>query len=502
MNSRICSIRVSSVATLIPLLTLAVMAPSAPAQVKGVVIVISTPNPVVLAGPATFTAGVNWTTSAVPSGTITLTDTAQCGGANAAATVVALGTITLGSAASATPGAGTLVVTSFPCVGLNSIVGAYGGDSHYAAGVSAPLIETVVAQLASTTIALSTSPNPAAAGQSVTLTAQLNYTVAQSSYPTGAVTFTDTTTGNVLGTANLQTSGSGVHVSTSASITTSSLAAGAHTLQAAYPGNGLYGPSTSQLVSQVIAGGGSADPGIAANGVVNGASFQTGIAADSWVTILGTNLAPTTDNWGNSVINGTLPTTLDGVSVTMDGKPAYISYISSGQLNVLAPDLSPGPVTVTVTTPTGAASVSTVTASLYGLYAPAFFLWPANQPVATRTDFSPAAKSGSIAGTTTVPAKPGDTIILWGTGFGPTNPAAPVGVVVPLGQIYTTTTTPTVTINNVPVMVLSAALSPGLAGVCQIAIQVPDTLTDGDWPIQASIGGVSSPSNVLLTVHQ
>jgi uncharacterized protein (TIGR03437 family) len=477
------------------------MAPSAPAQVKGVVIVISTPNPVVLAGPATFTAGVNWTTSAVPSGTISLTDTAQCGGANAAATVVALGTITLGSAASATPGAGTLVVTSFPCVGLNSIVGAYGGDSHYADGVSAPLIETVVAQLTPTTIALSTSPNPAAAGQSVTLAAQLNYTVTQSMYPTGAVTFTDTTTGNVLGTANLQTSGSGVHVSTSASITTSSLAAGAHTLQAAYPGNGLYGPSTSQY-TQVIQGGGAAGPGIAANGVVNGASFQPGIAADSWVTILGTNLAPTTDNWGNSVINGTLPTGLDGVSVTMDGKFAYISYISPGQINVLAPDLSPGPVTVTVTTPNGAVSVSTVTASLYGLYGPAFFLWPGNQAVATRTDFSPAAKSGSIAGAVTVPAKPGDTIILWGTGFGPTNPAAPVGVVVPLGQIYTTATTPAVTINNVPAMVLSAVLAPGFAGLYQIAIQVPNTLTNGDWPIQASIGGVSSPSNVLLTVQQ
>jgi len=501
MNSRLCSIGVTSVATLIPLLTLAVMAPSAPAQVKGVVIVISTPNPVVLAGPATFTAGVNWTSSAVPSGTITLTDTAQCGGANAAATVVTLGSITLGSAGSATPGAGTLVVTSFPCVGPNSIVGAYGGDSHYSAGVSAPLIETVVAQLTPTTIALSTSPNPAAAGQSVTLAAQLNYTVTQSMYPTGAVTFTDTTTGNVLGTANLQTSGSGVHVSTSASITTSSLAAGAHTLQAAYPGNGLYGPSTSQY-TQVIQGGGAAGPGIAANGVVNGASFQTGIAADSWVTILGTNLAPTTDNWGNSVINGTLPTTLDGVSVTMDGKFAYISYISPGQLNVLAPDLSPGPVTVTVTTPNGAASVSTGTASLYGLYAPAFFLWPANQPVATRTDFSSAAKSGSIAGAVTVPAKPGDTIILSGTGFGPTNPAAPVGVVVPLGQIYTTATTPAVTINNVPAMVLSAVLAPGFAGLYQIAIQVPNTLTNGDWPIQASIGGVSSPSNVLLTVQQ
>jgi uncharacterized protein (TIGR03437 family) len=256
------------------------------------------------------------------------------------------------------------------------------------------------------------------------------------------------------------------------------------------------------LVSQAITGGGAAGPGIAANGVVNGASFQPGIAADSWVTILGTNLAPTTDNWSSSVINGALPTALDGVSVTMDGKPAYIAYISSGQLNVLAPDLSPGPVTVTVTTPIGAASVSTVTASLYGLYAPAFFVWPANQPVATRTDFSPAAKSGSIAGEATVPAKPGDIIILWGTGFGPTNPAAPAGVVVPLGQIYTTATTPVVTINNVPAMVLSAALAPGSAGLYQIAIQVPNTLTDGDWPVQASIGGVSSPSDALLTVHQ
>jgi len=93
-------------------------------------------------------------------------------------------------------------------------------------------------------------PEPAAAGQSVTLPPVKLYrdTI---HVPHGAVTFTDTTTGNVLGTANLQTSGSGVHVSTSASITTSSLAAGAHTLQAAYPGNGLYGPSTSQYI-QVI----------------------------------------------------------------------------------------------------------------------------------------------------------------------------------------------------------------------------------------------------------
>src|SRR5439155_25938252 len=139
-------------------------------------------------------------------------------------------------------------------------------------------------------------------------------------------------------------------------------------------------------------------PTISANGVVNGASFQPGIVANSWVTIQGTNLAPKTDDWSNFVVNGKLPTTLDGVSVTMGGKPAYVYFISSGQLNVLAPDLGSGPVPVTVTTPAGMTDAITVTVSQYG---PAFFLWPGNQPVATRQDFSFAVKAGTFLGATT-----------------------------------------------------------------------------------------------------
>jgi hypothetical protein len=53
----------------------------------------------------------------------------------------------------------------------------------------------------------------------------------------------------------------------------------------------------------------------ATSGVVNGASFQTGIAAGSWLTVNGKNLSTTTGTWANSIVNGALPTTLDGVSV-------------------------------------------------------------------------------------------------------------------------------------------------------------------------------------------
>jgi len=232
--------------------------------------------------------------------------------------------------------------------------------------------------------------------------------------------------------------------------------------------------------------------------VISAAGFQPGVAANSWVTIQGSNLAPQTDDWSNSIVNGALPKSLDGVSVSIAGQPAYVYYISPGQLNVLAPNVSAGPVTVTVTTPGGTSAGFASTAALYG---PAFFLWPGSQTVATRQDYSYAVKPGTFAGATTVAAKPGEVLILWGTGFGPTLPVAPVGVSVPASGGYSTASAPTVSVGNTAATVYGGALAPGSAGLYQIAIQVPGTLADGDWPIQATIGGVSSPDGITLSVH-
>ena len=122
--------------------------------------------------------------------------------------------------------------------------------------------------------------------------------------------------------------------------------------------------------------------------------------------------------------------------------------------------------------------------------------------VATRTDYSYAVKPGTFAGATTVAAKPGDVIILWATGFGPTNPLAPLGVATPGSGTYPTASAPTIKVNNTAAIVYGAALAPGSAGLYQIAIQVPSNLADGDWPIQAIIGGVTSPAGTILSVHQ
>ncbi len=231
--------------------------------------------------------------------------------------------------------------------------------------------------------------------------------------------------------------------------------------------------------------------------VENGASFQPGVVANSWVTISGANLASQTGDWSNAIVNGNLPTTLNGASVSIGGKPAYIYYTSPGQLNVLAPDVAAGQVSVTVTTAGVTSSPFLVNASQYG---PAFFLWPASQVVATRQDYSFAVKPATFA-TTTVAAKPGDVLILWGTGFGPTIPPAPSGVAVPGTGGYTTASAPTVSINSTPATVYGGALAPGAVGLYQIAIQVPTTLAEGDWPIQAGIGGVTSPTGAILSVQ-
>src|SRR5205823_6345045 len=76
--------------------------------------------------------------------------------------------------------------------------------------------------------------------------------------------------------------------------------------------------------------------------VVNGASFLPGVTANALATIKGTNLASVTDNWNAALASGQLPTSLDGVTVLFSGKPAYLTYISPTQINLLVPDISAG----------------------------------------------------------------------------------------------------------------------------------------------------------------
>ena len=233
------------------------------------------------------------------------------------------------------------------------------------------------------------------------------------------------------------------------------------------------------------------------SGVVNGGSFTPGIAPNTFITIYGTNLSATSNSW--TVTDGILPTSVDGVSVSIGGLPAYVNYVSPTQINVLTPaNLTDQFPVVTVTNSVGTSVGATVLSSEY---MPAFFIWPENQVVATHADFTFAAKNGTFSGLTTVPAKPGETIILYGTGFGPTSPATPLGTVVPSDKIYYTVAAATVEVNLVSATVYATALAPGFAGLYQLAFQVPPSLPDGTYQLFATVGAPAA--NVpMITVQQ
>jgi len=238
---------------------------------------------------------------------------------------------------------------------------------------------------------------------------------------------------------------------------------------------------------------GDGDPVI--TNMVNTASSQPGFASGAWLTIFGTNLSPVTDDWTDSLAGGTLATSLDGVTVTVGDQLAFPSYISPTQINAVAPNVTAGPLEVTVSAPNG---TSTRAPAIAQTVQPGFFQW-GDYAVATHLDYTDAAKNG-VLGETTVPAAPGEIIILWGTGFGPTIPPAPVGALAPPGTTYNAASAVTVALGNVQATVLSAVLAPGFAALYQVAIQIPESLADGDYAVVASVAGAQSPGNVLLTV--
>jgi uncharacterized protein (TIGR03437 family) len=232
--------------------------------------------------------------------------------------------------------------------------------------------------------------------------------------------------------------------------------------------------------------------------VSNAASGQNGVSAGAYVSIYGTNFAAAgfSDTWGNSIVGGALPTKLDGVAVDIGGVPAYVVALTPGQINVLAPNLGTGTMPVTVTTAAGTSAPFTVTALAEQ---PAFFLWPGTAAVATHLDYTYAVKNGTFQ-IPTVPAKPGEAVILWGTGFGPTTPTAPSGQVVSGGPYVVDGVT--VTVGGIAAQVYGVALASGLAGLYQVAIEVPPSLANGDYPVVAAVSGQQSPTGVVLTVQQ
>jgi uncharacterized protein (TIGR03437 family) len=238
-------------------------------------------------------------------------------------------------------------------------------------------------------------------------------------------------------------------------------------------------------------------PAPAVSLVANAEGETPTIAPNTWVEIKGSNLAAPGDSriWqGSDFVGSSMPTKLDSVSATVNGKPAYVYYISALQVNILTPpDALSGSVQVEVTN-NGLTSAA-FTAEAQPL-SPSFFVFNGGPYVAAaHLDASLIGPATLYPGATS-PAKPGETIVLYANGFGPTNVPVESGSVTQSGTL---SPLPAVKIGGIATTVQFAGLV--APGEFQFNVTIPASLGNGDQTITATYGGIATQPGALITIH-
>ena len=249
-------------------------------------------------------------------------------------------------------------------------------------------------------------------------------------------------------------------------------------------------------------------PATTITAVVSASAFGgfSSVAPGSWVEIYGSNLAPDARPWSGSDFNGNnAPTSLDGVEVLIGGDKAFVDYISSGQVNAQLPSTIPagGPLPLTVMNGTAASNAVNLTVNTAepGLLAPASFQIGGQQyVVALLPDGTYVLPSGAISGLVSRPAQPGDTITLYGIGFGSVTPASPAGQIVS-GETQLTQPLQ-ILFGQTPGQVTYDGLAPGFVGLYQFDVVVPNVASGDLVPFSFTLTGVPSAQTLFIAIGQ
>ena len=226
-------------------------------------------------------------------------------------------------------------------------------------------------------------------------------------------------------------------------------------------------------------------------GIVNAASsapFTAGVSPGDFITLYGTNLAPGTA----TAYTVPFPTTagLDGVQVTVNGYPAPVQFVSPGQISAIVPYNVGSSIARIQVNNNGV--LSNVVTEFVNLTAPGVFTVPpggVGYGAVLHGDYSLVTAQN--------PAQVGETVSVYLTGLGTTNPVIQDGSAGPASS--QTNNTIAVYIGGVAATVSYSGLAPQLAGLYQINVTVPSGVTAGDNPLQI-VGPDSEASEALIPV--
>jgi uncharacterized protein (TIGR03437 family) len=237
----------------------------------------------------------------------------------------------------------------------------------------------------------------------------------------------------------------------------------------------------------------------------------TNLSPNAIVSIFGTNFAAagTARQVGpGDLVGGKVPTTFAGVCVLVGGQPAPIFSVYPNQLNVQVPSVGVGAAAVQVKTECGTAMEQTSAPAQITVQAASleffYFVHNANgqNPIAALNAVTGTyvGAPGLIAGATFAPAKAGDYLTLFATGFGATNPSFGPGELPNVAAGVTQSITVSVGgIGLTPAEILYAGVTQN-AGLYQLNIQLPASVPSGDEAVIVTIGGVAAPAGGFITV--
>jgi len=236
-------------------------------------------------------------------------------------------------------------------------------------------------------------------------------------------------------------------------------------------------------------------PVLNVSGVVTATAFGgfSYAAPGSFIEIYGSGLGGgVSRGWELSdFVNNRAPTTLEGVTVTIGGMPAFVNFVSPTQVNAQVPAVvSVGdPLSVIVGRGGGTSPVVRIDMRRLapGLLAPAAFKPGERQYVVALHQDGTFVSNGTIAGVGNAPARAGETLVFFGTGFGPVTTATSIaGTIVP--QPAPVDNPVDIRIGGMTARVLFAGLAQGLVGVYQFNVAVPAGLPAGDARLEITAG--------------
>jgi uncharacterized protein (TIGR03437 family) len=223
----------------------------------------------------------------------------------------------------------------------------------------------------------------------------------------------------------------------------------------------------------------------------------------SWIEIYGTNLGVGPQTWGTSDFSGVnAPTKLAGTSVSIGGQAAFVEYVSPGQIDVQVPaGVGTGPQSLTVTTGSGSSPPFGVTIGAQpGLLAPpSFNIGGTQYVVALFSDgVTYVLPPGAIPGVASRRAKPGDTIMLYGVGFGPVNTFIPPGQIAQ-GQSMLAANF-TLSFGGSQASVSYDGLVATYVGLYQFNVVVPNVAANDAVPLTFNLGGTNGTQKLSIAV--